>query len=284
MQNAASPQEAAPQRAETLAAAPLRVLIADTRESSRASIKALLSELATPLDFFSADDAETTLISLRRCAIDIAFIDVGLSNGAGIAIADKARREGHTPFLILTSSAIVPDWATAATQAHAYEFLKAPFEAQDIQNAVPALQRMRNPTRILLAEPSAQSRRVIRKLAEASLFAIEIEETDNGREALKMARMQSYDLALVDSVLAGMSGLETACQLQSRCPDLAVALLVPKADTQLSAGLKHFGLKYALPKPFQTRDMDVMLHSVFHLRRPYLMNAAIQAEKRALAS
>lgn len=279
MQNPAAFPESAPPPAVKK-----RILIADSAERDRMAIAEALRPHKSLIDIIEEETTEGVLKTLRQSKIDMAFIDLKLKDGSGVAAVGQGRREGHEPFLVLTSGAVLPNWAMVATDLFAYEFLKKPCAADDIDNAFRAFERMSKPTTMMLADSSDQARRIMRKIIDGSQFDCDIDETDNGRHALKMARTKAYDIALVDSGLAGMSGLETACQLQSQFPDTAVVLMLAAANKALASSLKHFSLQYTLAKPFFARDMDVLLHQVHGLRRPYLMNAIIKTDKPALSA
>jgi hypothetical protein len=67
-------------------------------------------------------------------------------------------------------------------------------------------------------------------------------------------------------------------------PETTVVSILPSNDGGLGQSLKHLGITHFLRKPFFTRDIDQLLHSVHNLRRPYLMNAVMKAAQTALAS
>jgi CheY-like chemotaxis protein len=144
--------------------------------------------------------------------------------------------------------------------------------------------RMNQTTRVLIADAGDQTRAMVRKVVSASRFKMDIHETDNGGYAIKLARMKPFDLVLMDCNLNGISGLEAACQMLNLYPETTVVSILPSNDGGLGQSLKHLGLKHFLRKPFFTRDIDLLLHSVHNLRRPYLMNAVMKAAQTALAS
>ncbi|MGL4727287.1 MAG: response regulator [Bosea sp. (in: a-proteobacteria)] len=257
----------------------LRVLIADPVDRDRMSLAEALRPHKDLMDVIETQGAGETLKVLRQSRIDIAYVDLQLQGAAGTEVLGEARRENIKPFLVLTAAAVLPNWAMLATDLFAYEFLKKPCAPEDVVNAIHAFRSMRRPTSILLAESNEVARGLMRKIITASRFRCDIDETDNGRHALKMARTRNYDIALIDSGLSGMSGLETACQLQSQFEGTATVLLLPASNTVLAASLKHFNLQYTLSKPFFARDVDLLLHQVHGLRRPYLMNAIMKADK-----
>jgi DNA-binding NarL/FixJ family response regulator len=261
-----------------------RVLIADSSDRDRMAIAEALRPHKARVEIIETETMDGALKALRQNKIDIAYVDLKLRDGSGVAAIGQARREGHEPFLVLTSGAVLPNWAMVATDVFAYEFLKKPCAADDIVNALLAFECMNRPTMVMLADPNEIARNIMRKIINASQFKCDIDETDNGHHAVKMARIRAYDLALIDSGLTGMSGLETACQLQSQFPDTAVALLLAASNKALASSLKHFSLQHTLSKPFFARDVDLLLHQVHGLRRPYLMNATIKTDKQAMSA
>jgi CheY-like chemotaxis protein len=143
---------------------------------------------------------------------------------------------------------------------------------------------MNQTTRVLIADAGDQTRAMVRKVVSASRFKMDIHETDNGGYAIKLARMKPFDLVLMDCNLNGISGLEAACQMLQLHPETTVVSILPSNDGGLGQSLKHLGITHFLRKPFFTRDIDQLLHSVHNLRRPYLMNALKKAAQTALAS
>lgn len=238
---------------------------------------------ASAAQFAVATTGQEALGLLKGGKVDIGFVDVALPGISGLDVIREARKINISPFLVITSAVVLPNWAMIASDLFAYEFLKKPFASVDIAAMVSARKRMLDPTRILVVDSSAQARGVVRKMITASRFETELEETDNGSHALKLARLKSYDLVLVDLGLTGMNGLETACQFQAQHPELQVVVMMAGSDPGTISALKQFGLRSILKKPFWTRDFDFMMHHLSDLRRPYLMNAICPPDKRAFS-
>ncbi len=262
----------------------LKVLIADASDEQRAVIRQVVASVLPGARAIETKSGAEALAIMRSDRCEVAFVDVALPLMSGLEVMGKLRAEGHRPFLVLTSASVMPNWATLSTELHAYEFMKSPFLAQDVESLLSNYAAMRRPTRLLIADANDQTRAMVRKVVAASRFSFDIQETDNGGHALKLARIQPFELALVDAHLNGMSGLETACQLQSQHEAMTVVSILPSNDGGLSGSLKHLGLQHSLRKPFFTRDIDALCHNVRQLRRPYLMNAALKAAQTALAS
>jgi CheY-like chemotaxis protein len=224
-----------------------------------------------------------TVAILRGEACHVAVVDVALPVVSGIEAMTTARSAGQRPFLLLTSATVLPNWAKLATDVNAYEFIKKPFMPEDLESLLQNHVVMQQPVRALIADASDHTRAMVRKVLGSTRFRMDIQETDNGGHALKLARMQPFELALIDANLNGISGLETACQMQLANPETTVICILPSNDGGLSNSLKHLGLQHSLRKPFFTRDIDMLLHTVRKLRRPYLMNAVLKAAQTALA-
>lgn len=260
------------------------VLVADASDMARKSAKTAISEILPGATIIEAVSGPDALAKLRSYPIDAAIIDLTLSVMSGPEVITEARRDGKKPFLILTSAMVLPEWGMLATELHAYEFMKKPCSAEDFRSLLHSFSAMRKPTRLMIADASDHTRAMVRKVLNSSRFNLDIHETDNGGHALKLARTQSFEMVLMDVNLHGINGLEAACQMQSRHPEVMVVSILPSKDSGLGNSLKHLGIKHCLHKPFFTRDVEVLLHTAHNLRRPYLMNAMMKAAATALAS
>jgi DNA-binding NtrC family response regulator len=269
--------------APTAKPGPFRVLVADADRSICEEIQQLVQGSFQTAQYAMAMTGQEALGLMKSGKVDLAFVDVALPGISGLDVIREARKVNASPFTVITSAVVLPNWAMVASDLFSYEFLKKPFAAEDIGSIIKARQRMVTPTKILLIDSSAQARAVVRKMIGASRFVTELEETDNGGHALKLARLKTYDIVLVDLALTGMNGLETACQFQAQHPELTVIVMMAGNDTGTVSALKQFGLRSILKKPFWTRDFDFMMHHVSNLRRPYLMNATCPAETRAFS-
>ncbi|MCX7323487.1 MAG: response regulator [Hyphomicrobiales bacterium] len=259
------------------------ILLADPSAEMRARLIESVKLVFPAARCLEAATGPEALGILRSGSVQAMIMDVAMPILSGPDVITEAHKEGVRPFLILTSSVVLPNWSMMSVALQAYEYLKKPFLGEDIENLLQNYLRMQTPTRLLLADAGDQSRNVVRKVINSSRFKVIIDETDNGGHALKLSRMQSFDAMFIDANLAGISGLETACQIQNLHPELMVVSIVPSMDNRLAQSLKHMGLAHVLSKPFFTRDVDTMLHTAHKLRRPYLMNAVIKAAQTALA-
>jgi CheY-like chemotaxis protein len=260
------------------------VLLAEANAELRAVMTQAVRKALPGARVIEAMTGTEAVAILRGEPCQVAVVDVALPVVSGVDAMSTARASGQKPFLLLTSATVMPNWAKIATDVGAYEFIKKPFMQEDLESLLQNYAAMQQPVRALVADASDHTRAMVKKVLHSTRFLIDVQETDNGGHALKLARMQPFDFALIDANLNGISGLETACQMQIAHPETTVVCILPSNDGGLSNSLKHLGLQHSLRKPFYTRDIDMLLHTVRKLRRPYLLNAVQKAAMAALAS
>ncbi len=99
-------------------------------------------------------------------------------------------------------------------------------------------------SRILVAE---DDRLVLAVLEEGLVRAgFEVEAVDNGREAVVRAEASTFDLAILDVQMPGLSGLEVAHQIRERCP---VLILSAYSDAEVVQAAIREGAVGYLVKP-----------------------------------
>ncbi len=269
----------------------MRVLISDSSDKSADQIVQALAPWKGGLTWINATTGEETYDFLVNQNPDIAFVDVTNLNGiSGPEAVARARKQGNKSLIILMSPLVMPQWVALATELGAYEFLRKPLNPADLESLVKCHLKMCERTHVLLVEPAPTARQILRRMLTESRFDIEVEETDNGSHAMKILALSNYNLGFVDMHLPGMGGLEVACQMQVRCPNLAVVLMSGQKNTSLASMAEKFGIGFYLNKPFFNLDLDLVLHNALKLRRTYLQNALVRqqilkkenAEKQAL--
>ena len=93
------------------------------------------------------------------------------------------------------------------------------------------------------------------------------------RHALKQLKLAAYDFAFIDVKLAGIDGMELACQIQPLGLATRITLLTTSELEPVAQAGRYFGVDAVLRMPFYARDIDLALHNALGLRRPYLLNA-----------
>lgn len=251
----------------------MRVLVADPAAGARLSLAVTLKGFDPAVEIVEAEDGKETAAALVKSRLDLAFVNVHMDLMSGAEAVAIARHQGARPLTVLMADGVMKHWVDLSVELDAYEFLKKPIDVGHVTALLKNLRRMREPLRLLLVDESDQARGTVRKIFERSRFSFEIDETDAGRHALKLLQLTSYDLALIDMNLTGVDGLETACQAREVAPDTRLLMMSTGSADSLPTALKHFGVEALLKKPFYIRDVEKVFHTIYGLRRPYLMNA-----------
>jgi CheY-like chemotaxis protein len=217
----------------------------------------------------------------RRRSPDVALVDVQLPEITGAEAIAWARRRGVRPVTILMSQLVLPKWVEVSTELRAYEFWRQRLDLAHLRQLLDACRMMRRPMKVLLVDPAASSRAVIRRALSQCSFTLDVEEASSGNHALKLLREKHYDLALIDAGFSGgVSGFVTAFHARLASPTTKLILMSSRISPSAVRAANRFGLRSFLTKPFSARDLELALHADFGLRRPYLLNAVTAPSAR----
>lgn len=92
-----------------------------------------------------------------------------------------------------------------------------------------------NEYRVLFLEDEPTIREVLKEYMKISGY--DVTEVDDGNKALELLKEQSYDLAILDIMVPGISGLEVLSFIKDQLPNLATIMLTALEDekTQVDA-------------------------------------------------
>lgn len=98
----------------------------------------------------------------------------------------------------------------------------------------------------------------------------------NGKEALRQASMQSFDLVLLDVNMPGLSGMEVLRRLTADHPDICVIMITAMADTKMHIEALRLGAYDYVTKPFDLDDLSTRVKNALEIRRLVLKNGGRQ--------
>jgi DNA-binding NarL/FixJ family response regulator len=103
------------------------------------------------------------------------------------------------------------------------------------------------PQSILLADDHLMFRQGIRALLETEGREV-VAEAKNGREAVRLARKLGPDVVVMDIGMPLLNGIDAACEIQRRAPDVKIIMLTMYAEESyvleaLQAGARGYVLK-----------------------------------------
>ncbi|MDP1999894.1 MAG: response regulator transcription factor [Rhodoferax sp.] len=133
--------------------------------------------------------------------------------------------------------------------------------------------------KILLVEDHPIFRFGVRHLLQSRWSGLVLEEVDTLAAALHAARLQHWDLALVDLNLPDAVGVESVSQLHRAAPDLPILVLSLHDEVAFARQVMRLGAKGYLNKEHATDELLAAVDKVINGER-YL--SASLAERLAL--
>jgi two-component system nitrogen regulation response regulator GlnG len=111
--------------------------------------------------------------------------------------------------------------------------------------------------RILVADDEESIRWVLsRSLTKQGL---QVDLAADGQEALRMSREQSYDLAVLDIKMPGLSGLQLLERFKHECPDALVVIMTAESSMKNAVEAMKLGAYDYLTKPFDLDALDAII-------------------------
>jgi signal transduction histidine kinase len=102
--------------------------------------------------------------------------------------------------------------------------------------------------RLLVIDDDVVDRLAIRRAIDQSKLEVEIDEAEDGSEALERTRTRTYDCLLLDQDLPGMSGVEVARALRERGNLVPIVFITGQQDEDLLQRAVEAGVTDFMPK------------------------------------
>jgi DNA-binding NtrC family response regulator len=246
------------------------MLIADDSHATQQVLTDAARASKLPLRLSTTDNGRDCLTLLNSSNVDLAFVDVEMPELLGTEAVWSARKIGIQTFVTLMSSPPAAAAVEAAKQLRAYEFLFKPFQVEDALSIIRTYTRISSPTKVLIVDDSTAVRQIVQKIIHASIFDCEITEAGNGEAALAFCRTGHFDVVFLDCNMPGLSGIATMKRLSVIQPSLKVVMISGDHGSGIEEEALHCGACAFLHKPFNTQDVDHVLHAAFGLRSPNL--------------
>lgn len=136
------------------------------------------------------------------------------------------------------------------------------------------MEQMKNP-KILVVDDEERIRRLVRMYLERNAF--EVEEAEDGQEALDKALENQYSLIVLDLMLPGMDGRDVCAALRQQNNETPIIMLTAAGDEMSRIHGFELGADDYVVKPFSPRELVMRVKS--------LLKRAMQAtDKEAPAS
>ena len=111
--------------------------------------------------------------------------------------------------------------------------------------------------RILVADDEESIRWVLSKALSKQGFQVDL--ASNGQEALEMSRQRSYDLAVLDIKMPGLSGLDLLTRFQEECRETLVVIMTAESSMKNAVEAMKRGAYDYITKPFDLDTLDAII-------------------------
>jgi len=118
-------------------------------------------------------------------------------------------------------------------------------------------------TTILVVDDSPFAAKQIEDMVEENGYEV-AGYAKNGEEGIHMFEELHPDIVIMDIIMPGIDGLETAEILLKKNPNAQILMLSSLCDSGTLEEVKAIGLKYLIPKPWED---DVLLATLEMLKR-----------------
>ena len=112
--------------------------------------------------------------------------------------------------------------------------------------------------RILVADDEESMRWVLSKSLTKQGYQVDL--ASDGREALLLSRKQTYDLAVLDIKMPGLSGLELLSKFREECPQALVIIMTAESTMKNAVEAMKRGAYDYLTKPFDLDALDAIIY------------------------
>lgn len=124
--------------------------------------------------------------------------------------------------------------------------------------------------RVLIVDDEADVRKTLTDILRAMRYAepLEVEEVSDGRAGLDAVVRQRPDLVLLDLQMPRMDGLALLKQIREVEPRLPVIVISATQDNTMSSEALRNGAVAYLPKPFDSRHVEMLVTTFLDSTKP----------------
>jgi CheY-like chemotaxis protein len=221
-----------------------------------------------PTHITAAQDITAARKMLAASEVDVALLDAAAAPADLTSFIASARSAQPRPFVILIAADAMQASSFKAGGVVPDGVVVKPDSIEKAKVIIDRCIRLRMPTSVLVVDDSAALRGVVRRVLAATRFVLDIEESENGFDALKQIGDGKFDMVFLDDVMPNIGGLETLVAIKHRYPQIQVVLMMSTSDEKFGERARAAGAVAFLKKPFYSADVDAVLRSYFGLRVP----------------
>lgn len=117
--------------------------------------------------------------------------------------------------------------------------------------------------KILVVDDSRAMRMIVKRtLRQAGFGDHEVEEAEDGKEALNLLQGGAFGLVLTDWNMPNMTGIELADHLKNNGPKVKLGFVTTEGTAEMRARAADAGALFLIAKPFTADDFKAALDPV----------------------
>lgn len=105
-----------------------------------------------------------------------------------------------------------------------------------------------------------------------------VELAESGDKGLEFIRQKSFDLAIIDLKLPGISGMKVLEEIRDKSPDTIAIVITGYATVESAVKAMKLGAYDFLPKPFTPDELRIIIKRALEKKRLLLENKALRQE------
>ncbi len=236
----------------------LRILLVDDNEDFLDSTKDVLEEEG--FEVMTASSGEEAVRKVRDQAFDVVLMDIKMPGLNGVESLVEVKRRRPDIKVIMCTAYIVNGLIRQALEEGAYAVLNKPFEMDVLLRTIESSQQDLKSGLILLADRDKDLCTALSRTLTSAGHQVSV--AHDGREALRLAERQPFDVLLLEMELPLIDGLELHRRIFNQQPSMLATVIItstdelgPEAQQELK---KEHGL-ISLTKPLdEARLLDLV--------------------------
>ncbi|WP_075217049.1 response regulator [Mongoliimonas terrestris] len=241
-----------------------RVLVADDSRTAARAIRDAVHAFKIKTEIVTVDTGAACLEALASNTFDLAFVDLIFPDITGIEALCAARAAGANTFVTIVSGHRTEEHLAVAKALKAYDFLAKPLAEADIVRVLDTYTLVSQRRRLLLVDDSGTARRLMSRVLSSSIFRLEILEAADAVTGFETFVRERPDIVMLDLNLGALDGLSAYRIFKAHRPGARIVLISSDGP-----GLSRSNAEHVLLKPFDTADVDRIMHQVLGLPLPY---------------
>ncbi|MDH5201951.1 MAG: sigma-54 dependent transcriptional regulator [Nitrospirota bacterium] len=130
--------------------------------------------------------------------------------------------------------------------------------------------------KILVAEDDKNLRKVLRN--ELSDAGLNVDETDNGIDAIEILKKDEYHVVLLDLKMPGLSGMDVLKEIKALDVPIEVVVLTAHASVSSAVEAMKLGAYDYLTKPFKIEELKVIIEKAYEKKKLVSENLLLKTQ------